>query len=127
MRDHADELLADFQEVYHMNLWVLGLGGDSFPTRDLYRIAALAYQLPPTSRVRRAIEPAKAHDQTVRLLRQIEYNQRMWHWAHTKDAKDESTAPEPHLLPGEEEAYERAVAHAEDEAARTAEALGIKL
>lgn len=74
-----------------------------------------------------AIEPTKAHGQAVRLLRTIEHNQRVWHWAHTKDAKDKNTAPEPELLPGEQAAYERAVASAEDNAARTAEKLGIDL
>ena len=127
MRDYPDELLADFQQYYGMNLWVFGLGGSSFPTRDLWRVAALAYQLPSDGRVWRAIVPTRAHGQDVRLLRLIEYNQRVWHWAHTEDAKNKETAPEPLLLPGEEAAYERAVANAEDEAARTAEVFGIKL
>ena len=74
-----------------------------------------------------AIEPTQGNGLVARLLRLIEYNQRMWFWAHTDDAKNKDTAPEPTLLPGEEAAYERAVESAEDEAARTAEALGIKL
>lgn len=127
MRDYPDELLADFQQTYHMNLAIFGLGGDDFPTRDLWRIAALAYQLPRDGRVWSAMEPTGAHGQAVMLLRQIEHNQRLWHWAHTKDAKDKGTAPDPLLLPGEQEAYERAVTNAEDEAERTAAALGIKL
>ena len=40
------------------------------------------------------------------LLREIEHNQRLWHWANTEDAKDENTKPDPITLPGEEEARE---------------------
>lgn len=90
-------------------------------------LSALAFQLPPDGRVWTAVEPTRGHGMAVRLLRLIEYNQRMWHWAHTEDAKNKESAPEPTLLPGEEEAYEQAVESAEDEAAKTAEALGIKL
>lgn len=40
------------------------------------------------------------------LLREIEHNQRLWHWANTEDAKDENTKPDQITLPGEEEARE---------------------
>ncbi len=53
------------------------------------------------------MEPFGAHDTEVLLLREIEHNQRLWHWAHTKDAKSGSNEPEQLWLPGEEEHYER--------------------
>lgn len=100
---------------------------DSLDDDMAAHLAALAYQLPPDGRVWTAVEPTRGNGMTVRLLRLIEYNQRMWHWAHTEDAKNKETAPEPTLLPGEEAAYERAVANAEDESSKVAEALGIKI
>ena len=78
------------------------------------------------SRTKKAISP-DSHSLTVQLLREIEHNQRLWHWANTKEAEKKGTEPEPIMLPGEEEAYEAAVIKAEDEALKVAERLGIKL
>ncbi len=89
--------------------------------------AALAFQLPQDSRVKRAVAPEQSHRLDVLLLREIEHNQRLWHWANTKEAKNRDTAPEPIPLPGEEEAQERAAEEAEAMAVKTAERLGIKL
>lgn len=120
--------MADFQQYYGLNLWHLGLDGDTdMTTAEVRRAAALAYQLPKDSRVKSAIAPVAAYGIDVMLLREIEHNQRLWHWANTKDAKRKETAPERMQLPGEEEAYEKAVEHAEARAARAAERLGIKL
>ena len=71
--------------------------------------------------------PVAAHSLEVHLLREIEYNQRLWHWANTKEAKHKETAPERMQLPGEDEAYERAVERAETRALSAAARLGIKL
>ena len=71
--------------------------------------------------------PMASHGLEVLLLREIEHNQRMWHWANTKDAKRKETAPDRMTLPGEEEEYERAVERAKASAVRTAKRLGIKL
>lgn len=89
--------------------------------------AALAFQLPQDSRVKRAIVPEHSHGLCVQLLREIEHNQRLWHWANTKEAKNKDTKPEPIPLPGEEEARDRAAEEAEASAIKTAERLGIKL
>lgn len=121
-----DELLADFQQYYALDLWSMGLDGDE-ATRDVLRCAALAYQLPADGRVWRTLNPAGQHDQKTRLLRQMELNQRSWAWAHTKDAESKSNQPEPMLLDGEEEAYEEAVARQEASRADVADALGIKI
>lgn len=89
------------------------------------RAAALAYQLPHDGRVYSAIAPAGAHGMDVLLLRQIELNQRTWHWAHSEQAKDESTRPEPIMLEGEQEAIDRRVGEQVDAAFDIAEQLGL--
>lgn len=75
----------------------------------------------------RKVSPASSHGMTVRLLRLIEHNQRLWHWAHTKEAKDETTAPEPILLDGEEGLMEALREREEQRAGDVAAALGIEL
>lgn len=93
----------------------------------MLRVAALAYQLRPQSRTRAKIEPVAAHSPELMMLRFIEHNQRLWHWAHTKDAKDESTAPEPLMLEGEEQAIQEHRELEEKNAADVAAQLGIDL
>lgn len=106
----------------------MGLDGDTAITPvEVRRAAALAFQLPADSRVKKAIAPEASHSTTVQLLREIEHNQRLWHWAHTKEASNEETQPPRIDLPGEAKAYERAVESAEKQALSTAELLGIKL
>ena len=106
----------------------MGLDSDlDVTTAEVRRVAALAYQLPADSRVKRSIAPEAAHSVAVQLLRLIEHNQRLWHWANTKEAKNKETAPLRIDLPGEEEAYERAEEEAQRSATAVAESLGIKL
>ena len=125
MARFADELLADFQQYYSLDLWEMRLDTDDC-TREVLRASALARQLPPESRLKQSLLP-DSHSLEVQLLREIEYNQRLWHWANTEEAKKKDTAPQRMLLPGEEDAYENAVADAEREAIRMADRLGIKL
>ena len=91
------------------------------------RLAALAYQLAPSSRTRAALNPSAAHSTEARLLRQVELNQRYWAWAHTKDAEREENEPEPIWLAGEEQEHERAVEREESMALMVAGALGIEI
>ena len=72
-------------------------------TMDVRRAAILAAQLPRESRTVRAFAPSAQNGTVEQLLRQIEYNQRLWHWAHTKSAKSGSSKPEHMNLPGEVE------------------------
>lgn len=123
--EYQDELLADFQQTYHLDLW--GIDWDALDDGSAAHIAALAYQLPKDSRTKSAIAPAAAYGVDVLLLREIEHNQRMWHWANTKEAKNEETRPEPITLTGEEEAY-RAMAESERQnAIEVASILGINI
>lgn len=96
-------------------------------TVEVLRASVLAFQLPRDSRVKKAIAPELSYGVETQLLRAIEHNQRLWHWANTKEAKHKETAPSPLSLPGEDEAHEKAVERAESQARRTADRLGIKL
>lgn len=69
----------------------------------MLRAAILATQLPHDSRTVCAIVPTARNGTAVHLLRQIEHNQRLWHWAHTKSAKSGADKPEHVVLPGEVE------------------------
>ena len=89
------------------------------------RVAALAFQLRPTSRVKSKVYPIGANSQELKMLRLIEHNHRMWHGAHTDDAKDKGTAPEPLMLDGEESAVEAARETEEKNAVDIAAQLGI--
>ena len=125
--EHApDELLADFQETYSLDLWALGVTGDE-ETRDVLRAAALTRQLPRTSRTFRAADPAAVNGTVEHLLRRIELNQRQWAWAHTKDAKSGSNEPQPITLPGERESVEAAKERAAADAMAVARAFNINI
>ena len=124
--NYPDELLADFQQFYGLNIWNYNLMADETTSEVLY-VAALAYQLPREGRCWAAIDRAGSHSEEAELLRQMEHNQRIWHWANTKEAKNKDTAPQPMQLPGEEEAHERAVEHAERDSVRVAELLGLEI
>ena len=60
-------------------------------------------------------------------MREIEHNQRLWHWANTEDSKNRNTAPERIELPGEEDAFERAAETAQGVADSIAERFGLTL
>lgn len=122
---YHDELLADFQQTYRIDLW--GTDWERLDEDRAAHLAALAYQLPPDSRVMRAVDPAGANDVTAQLLREIEFNQRMWHWAHTDAAKGGMGEPERITLPGEDAAYESMVEREERNAERIAASFGLEL
>ena len=88
-------------------------------------MAALATQLRPTSRVKSKVYPYGASSPELRMLRLIEHNQRLWHWANTEAAKDSDTRPEPLMLDGEESAIEEAREAEEQKAADIASQLRI--
>ena len=91
------------------------------------RLAALAWQLPRDSRTWSAIDPMGANGTLLAIVRQLEHDVRMFQWSFTDKAKDESTAPEPISLPGEDEAWERAEEEADRAALDLAETFGLKL
>lgn len=74
-----------------------------------------------------AANPFGGNDTDTQLLREIEYNQRLWAWGNTEESKDKTTAPEPLPLPGEKEASEREAEHTRAEALDVAAALGVDI
>lgn len=129
MAEYPDEILADFQETYHLNLWVEPLedGEDGSASLNTRRIAALAWQLPNTSRTWQVLSPGSSNTLEAQLLRHIEHDVRLFSWSFSKDAKTKSNIPEPLTLPGEEKARERAEERADSMALSLAHEFGLKL
>lgn len=121
---HHDELYADFQQYYGIDLWTLAIF-DERHTTDVDRAAILAAQLPRDARVHVAADPLARVSVTDFMLRKIEHNQRMWHWANTKDAEQGANPPEQVLFAGEQEAHDRAAERAARQSKRVAELLGL--
>ena len=104
----------------------MGLGSDETHAGVL-RAAILAIQLPHSSRTVVAMAPAAQNGTAEHLLRQIEVNQRNWHWAHSKDGQRGANQPKWLTLPGEEEQAEMAREREERKQSRVADALGLSL
>lgn len=90
---HPDELRADFQQYYGLS--IDGMGGD-YP---IAHAAALASQLPSTSRVAKALNPDNEWDDATYLLSAIEYDLRVLIWQKTKDAQKNRNKPKPNETP----------------------------
>ena len=99
------EMVADFQQYYGLNLLAFELDTDEY-TVDVERASILAAQLPPEGRVKRAISPLNAVTQTENLLRNLEYDVRIFMYSMaSKESRGEE--PEPYWFDGELEAAER--------------------
>ena len=96
LEGHRDELLADFQQYYHLPL---PLADDEI---DVERASILAAQLPHDSRTRRAIDPAREWSVEAHFLRLVEYEMRMLLWGMS-DPKKRGEKPQPILSPAEEQ------------------------
>lgn len=105
-----------------MNVW--GPSRGAMPDNPEH-MAALAWQLPKTSRTWRKVEPVLENQTESYLLRQIELNQRMWAWAHTKDAQSGTNEPAPIMLPGEKELSEEKEKQAKKDAMAVAAAFNM--
>lgn len=93
--DHPDELRADFQQVYGLNIDGMG---EQFSHAHA---AALMMQLPSGSRVAKALDPANEWDEAAYLLSAIEYDLRVLIWQNTKDAQRNRNKPKPNDTPRE--------------------------
>lgn len=122
---HFDELYADFQQYYGIDLFELDVDVDEV-TRDVRRASILAAQLPRAARVNVAETPLAEVTRTDYLLRRIELNQREWAYAHTKEAKTGAGAPEPVLFDGELEERNRVRAVEARHSRHVADALGLQ-
>lgn len=93
--DSPDELRADFQQYYGLN--IDGMGVDYTHAHA----AALVAQLPRDARVFvHASADAEWTEQT-RILAHIEYSLRLLLWSRTKDAQTGRNKPKPLPSPGE--------------------------
>lgn len=77
--NHPDELRADFQRFYGLNLDGMGV------EYTHAHAAALCACLPPDSAVTRAQNPAALWSDATYLLSAIEYDLRVLAWQNTKD------------------------------------------
>ena len=125
MERYHDELYADFRECYGIDLWDMDVFGECM-TRDVASASILAAQLPGASRTKRAISPLHGVSTTDALLREIEYNQRIWLYANTEDAKNKANIPEPIRFDGESELKESIEQREASRSAYVASALGLE-
>lgn len=93
--EYPDELRADFQQVYGLNLD--GMGKDY----TFAHAAVLLSQLPSDSRVSKATNPDNEWSEQTYLLNAIEYDLRVLIWQKTKDGQHNRNQPKPHETPGE--------------------------
>lgn len=100
-RNHPDELRADMQAVYGIDIDSVGR------TCTLRHAAALAAQLPESGRLKRAIDPALRWGEAEYMLSSIEYSLRVLLWRETRDAKRGANRPKPIPTPAEESELRR--------------------
>lgn len=93
---HYDELYADFQSYYGLNLddFSDDLSGTA-TSRGVLRAAILCEQLPRDSRTKRALSPALAWSDESYLLSRIEYTLRVIAWMFSEDGSNGVNRPEP--------------------------------
>lgn len=121
---HHDAIYADFQQYYGVDLWTLDIFRDEY-TVDVKRASILAAQLPREARLHVEIDPRARISLEDELLRRIEFNQRLWHYSNTEDAKKKINEPSPLPFPGEEEAREKAAEKAANTSKYVAEQFGL--
>ena len=92
-RAYPDELRADFQQYYQLN--IDGMGNDF----SLFHASILVAQLPSESRCLVKAEPALRWGQQDHLLAEIANNLRLLVWAQTKDATKGKNRPKMIELP----------------------------
>lgn len=93
--EHPDELRADLQQYYGIN--IDGMGVDYTHAHA----AVLMRQLPLTSRLARIADPDSAWTDETHFLAAIEYDLRILAWQKTKDAQHGRNKPKPNKTPRE--------------------------
>lgn len=87
--EHPDELRADFQQYFNLDLDGMG---SAYATAHA---AALVMQMPEGSRIARAYNPDAAWTSDRSLLAAIVNDLNWLVWAQTKDAKHNRNKPKP--------------------------------
>ena len=96
MRARPDEMRADFQQFYGLNLDDMGRA------YTYLHAAALTAQLPRESRTVLADAPEAAWSDADEMLRRIEHAARVLAWQQTKDGAKGRNAPRPLPSPVEQ-------------------------
>ena len=109
--DFKDELTADFQQYYGLNLWGFGLDGDQL-TERIHYAATLCAQLPETSRLARKQNAGNEWGVEAHFLRLLEYELRLLLWG-LSDEKKRGDKPSAVLSPSEREQKQDLVAKTE--------------
>lgn len=97
-----DELLADMQQTYGMDVTALSDeldGNDTTP--GVVRLATLCAQLPRDSRLARATSPALAWTDETYLLARCEYLLRCIQWMLSEDGAKGTNRPVPIVTPAQ--------------------------
>lgn len=92
---YPDELRADFQQYYGLN--IDGMGMDY----SYAHAAVLMSQLPATSRISKRLNADNEWDDATYLLAAIEYELRILIWQKTKDGQHNRNKPKPNVTPHE--------------------------
>lgn len=92
---HSDELRADFQRYYGLDLD--GMGSDY----SVAHAAALASNLPRESATVRAVVPEAAWSDETYLLSAIEYDLRVLIWQNSKDGAKNRNRPQRPQTPAD--------------------------
>lgn len=98
---NPDELRADLQQYYGLNLDGMGVAYSHS------HAASLVSQLPVGSRLSRVADPDAAWSDETHLLALIEYDLRVLIWQNSKDAQHGRNRPKPIKTPSERAADER--------------------
>lgn len=99
---HKDELIADFQQYYGLNIFdfVDDLNGDE-TTDSINRLSILCGQLPRDSRLMTAISPALAWSDETYMLARVDYMLRVIAWMFSEDGSKGINQPQPIATPAE--------------------------
>lgn len=92
---YPDELRADMQQTYGLNLD--GMGVDY----SFSHAACLVSQLPSSSRISRTIYPENDWSDETHFLAAIEYDLRVLIWQNTKDGQKGRNKPKPNKTPSD--------------------------
>ena len=103
LRARPDELRADFQQFYGLNLDDIGRA------YTYLHAAALTAQLPRESRTVLADAPEAAWSDADEMMRRLEYTARVLAWQQTKDGAKGRSAPRPLPSPVEQAKVRRKV------------------
>lgn len=93
-----DELRADLQQYYGLNIDGMGKGYSHA------HAAALVAQLPAQSRVKTHYNPDSEWGEVEKMLASIDYTLRLIAWSKTKDAQHRRNEPQPVKTPAERKA-----------------------